>query len=156
MADGGGGREDADVATRRHGVGGQAVGKSRSPGGWRVVAAKSFYDESMSHPSHWVTLQRVGSCSGLKGSGQRLFEDLRQGSVLERLRGFFSSCEESPGGADGALSPLHRSVWKVSVRNVICFSPLIQSVSSWCCREGAPPEGATSGVWPQYDDVLCD
>lgn len=148
MADGGGGREDGDVATRRHGAGGQAVGKSRSPGGRRVVAAESFYDESM---SHWVTLQRVGSCSGLKGSGQRLFEDLRQGSVLERLRGFFfPSCEESPGGADGALSPLHRSVWKVSVRNVICFSPLIQSVSSWCCREGgASPEGATSWVWPQ-------
>lgn len=45
------------------------------------------------------------------------------------------------------MSPLHRSVWKVSVRNVICFSPLIQSVSSWCCREGerhqrAPPPGS--------------
>lgn len=35
-----------------------------------------FYDESMSHPSRWVTSLRVGSCSGLTGSGQRSFEEI--------------------------------------------------------------------------------
>lgn len=68
-ADGEGGCEDGDVATRGHGVRGRAVGKSVSPGN-RPVAAVFFYDESISYLSLLVTLVQAGSCSGLTGSEQ--------------------------------------------------------------------------------------